>query len=344
MTDKTIFIFDAQEGDKLADDVHTPDGNILAKKDTILNYDIIANISGHHILEVKVYDTNNELQDLEKVLGKTANKENVKYFDKIRASIRFKHFKKTYDENILDIKGGLNDVVMNNSPIDIDKLIEGTNEILTANRNSLQLFDMLHSMRQFDDLTYVHSVNVALIASILGQWLKFSEKDIRILTISGLLHDIGKIMIPNEILTKPGKLTVAEYNIMKQHVNFGYEKVKNQNIDIRIKEAAVAKIIAIADVYDAMTSARVYRGALCPFEVIDTMYKDAFTKFEPEYILPFLKNVASSYINNDVRLSDGRIGKVVLINENALSLPIVQCEDEFIDLSKTRGLTVSAIL
>ena len=197
---------------------------------------------------------------------------------------------------------------------------------------------MLHSMRQFDDLTYVHSVNVALIASILGQWLKFSEKDIRILTISGLLHDIGKIMIPNEILTKPGKLTVAEYNIMKQHVNFGYEKVKNQNIDIRIKEAcllhhekcdgtgypfglksdhipAVAKIIAIADVYDAMTSARVYRGALCPFEVIDTMYKDAFTKFEPEYILPFLKNVASSYINNDVRLSDGRIGKVVLINE-----------------------------
>ena len=58
MTDKTIFIFDAQEGDKLADDVHTPDGNILAKKDTILNYDIIANISGHHILEVKVYDTN----------------------------------------------------------------------------------------------------------------------------------------------------------------------------------------------------------------------------------------------------------------------------------------------
>ena len=343
MTDKTIFIFDAQEGDKLADDVHTPDGNILAKKDTILNYDIIANISGHHILEVKVYDTNNELQDLEKVLGKTANKENVKYFDKIRASIRFKHFKKTYDENILDIKGGLNDVVMNNSPIDIDKLIEGTNEIHTATRNSLQLFDMLHSMRQIDDLTYVHSVNVALIASILGQWLKFSEKDIRILTISGLLHDIGKIMIPNEILTKPGKLTVAEYNIMKQHVNYGFEKVKNQNIDIRINEACLLHHEK-CDVYDAMTSARVYRGALCPFEVIDTMYKDAFTKFEPEYILPFLKNVASSYINNDVRLSDGRIGKVVLINENALSLPIVQCEDEFIDLSKTRGLTVSAIL
>ena len=117
-------------------------------------------------------------------------------------------------------------------------------------------------------------------------------------------------------------------SIMKNVMGTGYPfGLKSDHIP------AVAKIIAIADVYDAMTSARVYRGALCPFEVIDTMYKDAFTKFEPEYILPFLKNVASSYINNDVRLSDGRIGKVVLINENALSLPIVQCEDEFIDLS-----------
>lgn len=96
-------------------------------------------------------------------------------------------------------------------------------------------------------------------------------------------------------------------SIMKNVMERGIHLLKSDHIP------AVAKIIAIADVYDAMTSARVYRGALCPFEVIDTMYKDAFTKFEPEYILPFLKNVASSYINNDVRLSDGRIGKVFLL-------------------------------
>lgn len=366
MSEKIIFIFDAKEGDQLSKDVNTPDGKILVKKDTILDYDVIANISNHHILEVRIYD-NDELEDNQSRIDSDRNTENEKYFDKIRKSRQFKKFKKTYDENIIDIKDGLNEVVTNNSPIDTDKLIEGTQQILSENNNSLQLFDMLHSMRQFDDLTYVHCVNVALISSIIGQWLKYSKEDIRTLIICGLLHDIGKLMIPNEILTKPGRLTEDEYKIMKQHVNLGYEKLKNQNIDMRIKEAcllhhekcdgtgypfglksdhipAVAKIIAIADVYDAMTSARVYRGALCPFEVIDTMYKDAFTKFEPEYILPFLKNVASSYINNDVRLSDGRIGKVVLINENALSLPIVQCEDEFIDLSKTRELTVSAIL
>ena len=364
MSDKTIFIFDAVEGDIVSEDIYTPDGNILVKKDTVLDYSIISNISGNHILEIKVYDRESE-QSFED--SEIENNENEKYFDKIRKSAQYKQFKKTYDENIIDIKDGLNEVVANNAPIDTDMLIEGTQQILSDNKNSLQIFDMLHSMRQFDDLTYVHCVNVALIASIIGKWLGYGEDDIKVLIISGILHDIGKLMIPNEILTKPGKLSSDEFKIMKQHVNLGYEKLKNQNIDMRVKEAcllhhekcdgtgypfglkskdipAVAKIIAVADVYDAMTAARVYRGALCPFEVIKIMYNDAFTKFDPAYILPFLKNVASSYIHNDVRLSDGRKGKVILINDNALHLPVVQCGDEFVDLSRSHGLSVSAII
>ena len=364
MSDKTIFIFDAVEGDIVSEDIYTPDGNILVKKDTVLDYSIISNISGNHILEIKVYDRESE-QSFED--SEIENNENEKYFDKIRKSAQYKQFKKTYDENIIDIKDGLNEVVANNAPIDTDMLIEGTQQILSENKNSLQIFDMLHSMRQFDDLTYVHCVNVALIASIIGKWLGYGEDDIKVLIISGILHDIGKLMIPNEILTKPGKLSSDEFKIMKQHVNLGYEKLKNQNIDMRVKEAcllhhekcdgtgypfglkskdipAVAKIIAVADVYDAMTAARVYRGALCPFEVIKIMYNDAFTKFDPAYILPFLKNVASSYIHNDVRLSEGRKGKVILINDNALHLPVVQCGDEFVDLSRSHGLSVSAII
>lgn len=364
MSDKTIFIFDAVEGDIVSEDIYTPDGNILVKKGTVLDYSIISNISGNHILEIKVYDRESE-QSFED--SEIENNENEKYFDKIRKSAQYKQFKKTYDENIIDIKDGLNEVVANNAPIDTDMLIEGTQQILSENKNSLQIFDMLHSMRQFDDLTYVHCVNVALIASIIGKWLGYGEDDIKVLIISGILHDIGKLMIPNEILTKPGKLSSDEFKIMKQHVNLGYEKLKNQNIDMRVKEAcllhhekcdgtgypfglkskdipAVAKIIAVADVYDAMTAARVYRGALCPFEVIKIMYNDAFTKFDPAYILPFLKNVASSYIHNDVRLSDGRKGKVILINDNALHLPVVQCGDEFVDLSRSHGLSVSAII
>lgn len=361
MEENTIFIFDAKEGDIVSRDIITDDGSILVKKNTVLNLDIISTISSHHILEINVYDQELIPENEQKEEGSDS------YYENIRKSEQFIQFKANYDESVTSVKKGLNSIVQNNSALDTMDILGGVSRILMDNRNSLQLFDMLHCMRQFDDLTYVHSVNVALISSIIGQWLKFSAEDIRTLTLAGLLHDIGKLMIPMEILAKPGKLTETEYATMKQHVNLGYAKLKEQNIDPRIKEAALlhhekcdgtgypfglksdnisaaAKIIAIADVYDAMTAARVYRGAMCPFEVIRMMYQDAFTKFDPKYALPFLKNVASSYIHNDVKLSDGRKAKVILINDSALHLPTVQCGDEFIDLSKAHGLTITAII
>ena len=380
MNELTIFIFDAEEGMELSRDVILNDGSVLLTKGTVLNLDLISRISGHHILEISVYDKteadsaidNRTISSISAVDGakeaaKAADDENTKYYETVRNSEEFKTFEEHYNEHIDTFKDDLKKLISSDDEVNTKSLVKNTIDIVAESNNSLQLFDMLHAMRDVDDLTYVHSMNVALIASVIGKWMGYNQEKIKVLTLAGLMHDIGKLLIPEKILNKPGNLTDNEYEIMKKHVNLGYEQVKNKFMPMSVKEAILlhhekcdgtgypfglksdkipetAKIIAIADVYDAMTSARVYRGALCPFEVIDTMYKDAFTKFEPEYILPFLKNVASSYINNDVRLSDGRIGKVVLINENALSLPIVQCEDEFIDLSKTRGLTVSAIL
>ena len=132
---------------------------------------------------------------------------------------------------------------------------------------------------------------------------------------------------------------------MKHHVNLGYEQIKDKALPLPVKEAVllhhekcdgsgypfglksddipvIAKIITIADVYDAMTAARIY----------------------PVYVVPFLKNVVASYIGTNVKLSDGRTGKVVLINDNALHQPIVQCVDEYVDLSKTSGLNIVSLL
>lgn len=93
-----------------------------------------------------------------------------------------------------------------------------------------------------------------------------------------------------------------------------------------------------------MTSSRIYRAPICPFEVVRLMYEDAFTKFDPVFAIPFLKNVASSYIHTDVRLSDGRVGKVILINDSALHKPVVQVDGEYIDLSKKKDLSIMALL
>jgi len=95
-----------------------------------------------------------------------------------------------------------------------------------------------------------------------------------------------------------------------------------------------AKIISIADVYDAMTSARVYRGAMCPFKVIEIFENEGLQKYDTKYILTFIQNVLNTYIQSRVRLSDGRTGEVIMINKQFLSRPLIRSGSSYIDLSK----------
>lgn len=371
MEKKTIFIFDAEPGMILASDVIAQDGSLIVANGTKLDMDSIAKLSDYHILEIDVEDRpvepeQEEYVGIEEIFTSSAPAEEPTYYDKIRETAEFKEFCEDYELDVNELKNSLNDIVKRNSPVNEAELLAHTMSIVDKHNNTLQLFDMLHSLRQFDDQTFAHSINVALISSIIGQWLHFSREDIKVLTLSGLLHDIGKLDIPDEVLNKPGKLTPEEFATIKSHVKIGYEYLKNQQIDNRIKEACLmhhekcdgsgypfgvksdkipvfAKIISIADVYDAMTAARVYRKGLCPFKVIREMENQCFTSLDPNYAIPFLRNVISSYIHTNVTLSDGRIGEVVLINDRALSKPSVICNGEFIDLSKT-SLTIESIL
>ncbi len=353
--EKTVFIFEATEGMVLARDVYSPEGRLIVQQGASLSLDLINSIADSHILEIMVYD------GMESVVHEQT------YFDKLQATPEFQKFSVEYNNTVSNVKSNLNDIVSRNKEINPDELISDTASILADSRSNLQVFDMLHSLRKNDDLTYVHCINVALIATIIARWINLAEEDIKVLTVAAILHDIGKLMIPEKILLKPGKLTDEEFQTIKTHVNLGFNLLKEQQIDSRIKEACLlhhekcdgsgypfnlkgdkipllTKIITIADVYDAMTAARVYRGSMCPFDVIKIMEDDAFSKYDPNILIPFLNNVVSSYLHTNVRLSDGRIGEVVLINSNRLSRPSIMCEGEFIDLSKRPDLTIKAIL
>lgn len=358
----TIFIFEAAEGMTLSKDAIAPDGHLLAQAGTKLTSDLISTIADNHILEISIIKEEINHVDIPQAPTEP------NYFEKIQASPEFKVFSEEYNKTVSNVKDNLNDIVFRNGNIDTDLIMKDTNDILSNSRSNLQIFDMLHCLRKNDDLTFVHCINVSLIASIIGKWLKMSDEDLHMLTVAGLLHDIGKLMIPDEILLKPGKLTDEEFATMKTHVNLGFDKIKEQNIDQRIKEACLlhhekcdgsgypfklkmdkiplfARIITVADVYDAMTAARVYRGSMCPFDVIRIMEEDSFSKYDPNVLLPFLHNVVSSYMHNNVRLSNGLEGEVVLINTNRLSRPSIMCKNgEFIDLSKRPDLNIEAIL
>ena len=96
-----------------------------------------------------------------------------------------------------------------------------------------------------------------------------------------------------------------------------------------------AKIVTIADIFDAMTSERVYRRAMCPFSVIKAFEDEGIQKYEMKYILTFLENVANSYLNHRVTLTNGMEGNVIFINQDNFSRPVIQTSDnQIIDLQK----------
>jgi putative nucleotidyltransferase with HDIG domain len=287
---------------------------------------------------------------------------------KMASSNEFHSFQLQYYLCMEELKNVFTDIIDNGKELEPDSLLENVSQLFRSRNTITELFDMLNNMRTVDDTIYAHCLNVALISRMIGRWLWLESNELNILTLAGLLHDIGKAMIPEEILNKPGSLTDEEFELIKSHTRLGYDVLKNQNIDPRIKKAALmhhercdgsgypsgltdesidefAMIIAIADVYDAMTAARSYRAPLCAFQVISNFERDGLQKYHTKYLLTFLKRIASTYQSNRVVLNDGRGCKIVMLNQNDLSRPIVQFDDKScLDLSTNRDLYITAII
>jgi putative nucleotidyltransferase with HDIG domain len=342
-----------------AEDIYNTSNQLVISKGTKLSDKVITRLKFHLISDLFII--------IEDKKPEVPEKTNASFSEITKESVEFKHFNKAFVESVHDFKGELNKIMDKDAPIDTSGLLQHATSILSESRNGMHVFEMLHCMREYDDLTYVHSLNVALICNVFGKWLKLSESDIEILTLSGMLHDIGKQMLPASIINKQGVLTIAEYSTIKTHTIQGYNILKDQDIDQRVKYATLmhhercdgsgypnklhgpeiesfAKIIAIVDVYDAMTSARVYRPALSPFSAISIFESEGLQKYDPHYIMTFLQEIVQSYVGNRVRLSNNLEGEIRLINKNSLSKPVVQCGSNFIDLSKESNISIVKIL
>ncbi|MFA6850119.1 MAG: HD-GYP domain-containing protein [Selenomonadaceae bacterium] len=185
-------------------------------------------------------------------------------------------------------------------------------DLVSRQKNLVQLTDI----RLHDSYTFVHSVNVSVLASMLGIACGCTEAEILDITLGGLLHDIGKIYIPQDVLNKPGKLTAAEMNKVRKHPEIGERKLREANAfslsvikianqhhehmdgkgypsqltDKRIHR--FARMVAIADVYDALTSTRPYKKAYKPSIAYKIMTKFCQGQFDPELLCRFFDNVA----------------------------------------------------
>jgi putative nucleotidyltransferase with HDIG domain len=359
---KRVSTADLVPGMITAEDVYTYNNQLILPRGLVLTDRTITKLEFYSIINVRVEDDMSE-----EYLASPEAPENLSYSEKIKKSPQFIEFKARFDEEVPKFKNMLDSVAGRNSDLDLNSLLDCINEILTSSDGYLNVFDMLHNMRQYDDLTYVHSINVALICNVFSRWLKFTEEQTRLATLCGLLHDIGKISIPENIIKKPAKLTDNEYTIVKKHTLEGYNILRTFDIPEAIMNAALmhhercdgsgypfgirnskidmyAKMVAIADVYDAMTSARVYRGPMCPFKVVEIFESEGLQKYETHFIMTFLENIVNTYMLQRVKLSDGRIGDVVFINRSALAKPTIKSGDEFIDLSTLPDVYIEAII
>ncbi|MBR0090654.1 MAG: HD-GYP domain-containing protein, partial [Lachnospiraceae bacterium] len=259
------------------------------------------------------------------------------YSERLRNSPEFKKFKMDFEDTFISYQRSINEIVRGDKEIDTHQLIAPVYDLIHTCYGPSNVFDMLHALRSYDDATYVHSVNVALIAHTIGEWMHLPEEDLELLTEAGLLHDIGKIMVPHEIVTKKEPLTSEERVKMRMHPQLGYRVLERKNVDQHIKNTVlmhhercdgsgyprhltmekidpVARVIAIADVYDAMTSERVYRKALSPFYAFEMIERDGLHKYDPHPLMAFLENLSGAYIGNRVRLDDGSEGEIIYIN------------------------------
>ena len=359
---KRVKVSELLPGMVTAEDVFNYNDQLIIPRGTVLTDQNITRLEFYAIMSIRLDDSIKESAPAE------AAYENQPYSERVKASPEFKEFKEKFDENLDDFKDNINDIVQKGTPIDVDAILQDTLSMISSTHGPISVFDMLQNMRQYDDLTYAHCINVALICNVFASWLHMTPDEIELATLCGVFHDIGKLAIPDNIVKKPDKLTDDEYNLIKTHTIEGYKILRKQNINEHIMKAALmhhercdgggyplgwkgdkidkyAKLVAIADVYDAMTASRVYRGPLCPFKVIEIFEREGLQRYEAQYILTFLENVVHTYMGNEVLLSDGRQGRVVFINKNALSKPMIECRDgQFIDLSKERELSIEMIL
>ncbi len=206
------------------------------------------------------------------------------------------------------------------------------------------------------------------MSSLIGRWMGLPEEELAILTMGAILHDVGKMRVPQTILNKKERLTDDEYRIMKQHTVYGYQLI-NECKQLNLRSALIAlqhherengggypfgisgdridplsKIVAIADVFHALTSDRVYRNASPFYEILHQMYTGTLGSFETGILLTFTRRIMNGLIGCKVELSDGRSGQIVMIPPMDPTRPLIQSGDAFIDLARASNVQLERIV
>ncbi|WP_426348191.1 HD-GYP domain-containing protein [Alloiococcus sp. CFN-8] len=251
---------------------------------------------------------------------------------------------------------------------DINMVRNLSKELLTTDIHQEIMIKNITTVRNLKDYDLRHSINTAILSVLIGRWLGYSPRNLKLLSYAALLHDIGKEKIDEKILYKPGALTENEYNMVKLHSQLGYEILKkipflDSSVAIAVlmhheredgsgypfgikgdSISSYGKIIAIADTFDAMTSNRVYKERISPLSALEEIRDCSFKTLDPKLCHLFIKNMMNLYIGNQILLSNGATGTIIKMDINSISKPLIITDQCFINLSASKDLHIVDII
>lgn len=251
--------------------------------------------------------------------------------------------------------------------LNIEPLFNTIDSLLDEIMNRPEILVNLTEIGSTDDSTLVHSVNTTVYALMIGSKLGYSKNDLRRLAEGTLLHDIGKTLIDQKILQKPGRLTQTEFEHVKLHTTLGYDLLKKNPLLTELTRIIAlshherldgsgyphsytgddihefVRIVSIADVYESLTSDRCYRRSLCPFDAIQILTEESTAKLHAHLTAIFIRNIAIYPNGTMVRLSDNRYAIVKEQNNQMPYRPVVrilkQMKDKFIPTEEINLMT-----
>ena len=359
-----------KEGMVVGQAVYKEDMSVLLGEGTVLNQQMIDSLSERNIVSVEIREEGGEEgpspmpQKPQGVQGAAAK------IIPLKEPILDEGYVKEYGDCFIELKS-LFEVTKAHGSVDKDSAETLAQNILPL-CSGAKAVAHIHNMTVKGEYTIHHSLHVAILAGLMGKWLKMPQKDQLRLITAGSLILIGNLRIEQAMLDKEGVLTPDERKIMQEHPKFGHELIMAGGLgeDKEIAEAVLqyhergdgsgyprglvkeeigkfARVLAIMDMYDAMASDRSYAKKRSPFEVFNILSDDIMNgQLDTEFGFRFIRRVCHSLNGNWVKLSNGEAGKIIYIDESRLAaLPVVQTMDgEFMDLNLRTDVKVEYLL
>jgi len=319
-------------GMRLAKNIYNEDGMVLLAVNVELTQRLIDRLFSHGLDYIYISDPRTDDIVLEEIISdETRNRAIVEVRNTFRKVMEDAHK-----------RGAVSYYDMGRKFRDIMKMMI---DDLSTHRGAMV---MLNNMNIKDDYLFQHSVNVGIYAIMLGISFGYSRENLETLGLGALLHDIGKMKVPLDILRKPGSLTNAEFEEMKNHTLYGYQLLKDEpNVPLLSAHCALqhhermngsgyprgiheveinefARWVGLVDSYDAMTSTRVYRRPLLPHEAMEQLFTGSATLYDQSQIALFRDKIAIYPLGIAVKLNTGEQGIVSKLNIAVPHRPVVR--------------------